>query len=159
MKELKLQKDKGFALVDDEDYERLRQYKWHLQHGYARRRGTMVNYVLSKAIYLHIEVMGFPDSGIDHKDGNKLNCQKDNLRLCTQKNNSRNRSKGRRITGSVYKGVWWSSRDQRWVAEIRVDNKKIYLGMKRSEEEAALLYNDAAVDYFGEYAKLNIIKD
>lgn len=159
MKEIYLVNNKGIVLVDDEDFEKLNKYKWYLHtKGYARRRGTMIKGVLSKSIYIHKEILNFPELIIDHKDGNKLNCQKSNLRLSTNSQNAANSNKFCKAT-SKYKGVYWSSRDKVWISEIRINKKRIYLGRSHNEHEAAQLYNNGAIKYFGEYAKLNIIND
>jgi len=94
MKEIKLTgKRGGVALVDDEDYERLSQFKWnHLHVGYAGR-SVMVDKKKSM-VYMHIFIMGdtgFPE--VDHKDGNKLNNQRSNLRPCTRSTNATNSGK------------------------------------------------------------------
>jgi len=90
----------------------------------------------------------------DHVDGNGLNNQEDNLRLATASQQAMNR-KRRNDNTSGYKGVSLHSRLQRWGASIGISGKRIHLGYFDTAEEAALAYNQAAIQYFGEFAKLN----
>lgn len=92
---------------------------------------------------------------VDHINGNTLDNTRDNLRICSQGNNAKNREKSRNRLSSKYKGVHWC---RGWMAQIRVNYKKVHLGTFKTEEEAALVYNQAAVKYFGEFARLNIIQ-
>lgn len=63
-------------------------------------------------------------------------------------------------TWSKYVGVTIADkkRNKKWMARIVVDKKTIHLGKFYTEEEAALAYNEAALKYFGENARLNIIE-
>ena len=65
-------------------------------------------------------------------------------------------------THSIYKGVSYMDNSQkrvkRWLAYIDKDKKRKYLGYFHTQEEAALAYNQAAVENFGEFARLNEIK-
>lgn len=106
------------------------------------------------------DVMNAPSHLIvDHKDGNVLNNQKENLRLCYNIQNLQNRRKQRRKTSSKYKGV--SLRyTGKWLAEIQfsdVESQKVRvrLGLFLLEEEAAKAYDQAARYYHGEFAALN----
>ena len=155
MKEIKLTQGK-VALVDDEDFEELNQFKWYaakMTKGtfYAGRKKN------NKRAYLHREIMN-PVAGmeVDHIDGDGLNCQRVNLRNCTHIQNTMNRRMSLTST-SGFKGVSWHKRDEVWQANIRVDRKLKYLGSFSMLEDAALAYNKAATKYFGEYAELNAI--
>jgi len=141
MKEIKLTQGK-VALVDDEDFEYLNQYKWYASQGYAKRRGN---------IMIH-QQLGFYEG--DHLDGNGLNNQKYNLRFCTSAQNNMNRQK-RNNCKSKYKGVSRQKHGIKWIAYI---NGK-YIGSYDIEEQAALAYNHKAKELFGEFARLNDIKE
>lgn len=67
-----------FAKVDDDDFALLSQYRWYENEGYA------ITYYKGKRIRMHRLIMGVPDGvDVDHRDTDKLNNQKSNLRLCT----------------------------------------------------------------------------
>jgi len=165
MKEIKLYgKRQGIVLVDDEDYDRLSIFRWYLgSGGYIGRSKTTVERRditlkhIPKYIRLHREVLNFPDYQIDHKDRNRLNNQKDNLRESSQSQNVANTSKKSSLTSSKYKGVSWHKNEKMWYSSIKLNGKSKHLGRTSDEKEAAILYNEAATKYFGEFAVLNII--
>jgi hypothetical protein len=63
------------------------------------------------------------------------------------------------MTSSIYKGVYWNTGCNKWLAKIGVNRKRIHLGVFACEKEAAKAYNRAAIKYFGEFARLNNIED
>jgi len=97
------------------------------------------------------------DNGLDaeHKDGDRLNNRKSNLRWATQSQNNANKFKYKGIHASKYKGVFWHKQNLKWYVKC----KQIYIGQFESEILAALAYNEAALKYFGEYALLNKIEE
>jgi len=139
---------KHFAIVDDEDFERVNKYKWYIRAGYAL---TKIN---GGTIAMHNLIM--ESSPIDHKDHNKLNNQKSNLRKCTQHQNTMN-SRPRKNKSSEYKGVSWHTKAGKWQASISPNGKRIYLGLFETEIQAGRVYNENAKKYFGEFAYLNNI--
>ena len=157
------------ALVDDEDFERLSQFKWshHPSHtgdkqGYAKRGAWIKETKKVKTVFMHHDVLGVDPTvvHIDHKNGIKLDNQKENLRAATGTQNAGN-SYWRNTPGrtSKFKGVHWRRRNKKWIAQMtRTRNGKMmspYLGSFDSETEAALAYNSAARRYFGQFAILN----
>jgi len=88
---------------------------------------------------------------VDHIDGNGLDNRRQNMRICTAGENARNRSRTTNTTG--YKGVF--ARGGRFVAQIACP--KQYLGCFGSKHAAAVAYNEAAKQRFGEFASLNKI--
>lgn len=139
-----------FALVDDGAYLYLSQFKWRVNGGYAIRSiGKHDN------IYMHRELVLPPKGfGVDHINGNTLDNRHENLRICTQAQNTLNRRP--RTSGSTeYKGVYWSAYHKRWRAEIRIDGIKYGLGSYSDARSAAIAYNRAAPKYHGEFARLN----
>lgn len=156
MKEIKL--TQGYvALVDDEDYERLSQFSWHVNKNgntnYANRT-TSRKFGRQRQIGMHMEVMN--GKGIDHIDGNGLNNQKSNLRFCTSQQNQMNQKKIKN-TSSIYKGVCWNKRINKWHCQIKINGKMQYLGSHINEVDAAMAYDNRAKELFGEFARLNII--
>lgn len=160
MKKIQIQnakKEEIFAIVSDEDYEKISKYKWHLHtKGYAMRIATKADgEKIGKTILMHREIMNFPEMQIDHADGNKLNNTRENLRECTQKENCQNR-KARENTSSKYKGV--VKVNQKWRARICISGKIHHIGYFETEEAAAKSYNQKAKENFGEFALLNKIE-
>ena len=146
MKQIPLGKSGKFALVDDADFDWLSQLKWRDScNGYASS-GV-------KSIKMHRLIMQTPKGmHTDHIDGNGLNNQRSNLRICTQSQNGMNR--GAQINStSGNKGVF--KRGKRWKSQIKVGKKIKYLGYFASKTEAAIAYNKAALEHFGEFARLN----
>jgi hypothetical protein len=143
------------VIVDDQDFLELAQYRWcYSTVGYAVRRKKMPD-GKSKVVYMHREIMN-PEKGmeVDHVNGQKLDCRRDNLRLCTSGQNKYNIGKKRDNT-SGYKGVWYSKQKQRWVSEIWVEKKKRYLGSFNTPEDAAIAYNAAAIRFHGDFSNIN----
>jgi hypothetical protein len=89
-----------------------------------------------------------------HKDGNGLNCQDGNLRVCTSSQNGMNRGKQSDNT-SGYKGVTWDKSKGKWQASIKVNQKTIFLGRFNNVIEAAKAYDEGAKKYHGAFARLN----
>lgn len=153
---------KYYAMVDDEDYDFLMQWKWQVNKNkhtiYAVRFDSRKNG--HKTFLMHRVIMKINDSKklIDHKDMNGLNNQKNNLRECTKSQNSFN-TNGRDNTSSVYKGVQWSKVCKKWQSNITYNGEVIYLGLFIKEQDAAKEYNKAAKKYFGEFAKINLFLD
>lgn len=149
----------GYAMVDDEDYEYLNQFKWSQDwHGYAQRHIVRSDGTKG-TIQMHKDLIPVSKGMVrDHIDGNRLNNTRSNLRVCTQKQNSYNRTKHLRNT-TGYKGVSLVANSTSFRAYIKVNYKQINLGCYSTVEEAAAAYNYAAIDYYGEFARLNELPD
>lgn len=149
------------AIVDAADYEHLNQFNWcakkmgrtwYAVRTFKRSDGKRCE---SK---MHREVMNAPDGmGVDHMDGNGLNNTRDNLRLATHRQNCFN-SQSRQNSSSKYKGVNWHRQNRKWTAQIRINEKPLYLGIFEDEKDAARAYNAAAIKFYGEFARLNDIE-
>lgn len=156
MKKIKL--TCGFStIVDDEDFEELSKHKWQYNSiGYAVRTVALDDKTRT-SLYMHVAIMGKIDGlEIDHINGNKLYNRRENLRHVTREQNNQNR-KPNKNASSKYKGVCWHKNNQKWGSQIKINGKCIYLGSYKSEEDAALAYNEAAIRLQGQYARLNTI--
>lgn len=148
-----------FALVDDEDFERLSKYKWTAKWkagtgSFYAARGFSANGRKCTA-YMHRETIqttsGFH---VDHVNHDTLDNRKENLRLCSFSGNQANQSIVKRNT-SGFKGVSWSRENKKWRASIKVNLKARYLGFFDSATDAARAHDMAAVEAFGEFALTN----
>ena len=95
---------------------------------------------------------------VDHKNRNGLDNRRENLRLTNRTGNARNVGL-RKDSTSGYKGVSWCGREERWVVNIAVNSKGIYVGRFTNIHAAAHAYNAAALKYHGEFACLNVIEE
>jgi len=101
--------------------------------------------------------MGVPPEGYtwDHADMNKNNNSRSNLRLATASQQQANTKKYRGKYSSKYKGVSRYLSTEKWKATITVNTRTKHLGTFTSEEQAAKAYDEAAKEYFGEFARTN----
>jgi hypothetical protein len=153
MKQIPLTQNK-FTLVDDEDFDFLNQWKWYLAHGYAVR--TQNNYGgKPKQIRMHRIILGTPDGlDTDHKNRDRLDNRRENLRVCNRSQNVANTFvEKQNHTG--FKGVSWKTSNKKWVAQIRVNNVVKHLGLFDDIKKAIKSYDLAAKKYFGEFAVTN----
>lgn len=160
MKEIPLTNSDLLVKVDDDAYELLRQVKWYLNgDGYAaginsRKFAGVFGLGWPHAPLMHRILRLLPDGPeIDHRDKDRLNNQKHNLREASKSQNQMN-SRSRPGT-SIFKGVCWDSRDRCWRSTIVLDGAQTYLGAYSSEPAAARVYDRAARHLFGEFALLN----
>lgn len=160
MKEIQLTQGK-VALVDDADYEWLIQWKWYAikqkNSYYAVRHSARINGRQGR-ICMHKFILNVTENNllVDHRDRDGLNNQRFNLRKATTAQNNRNKTSAKN-SSSKYLGVRLCV-DKRWTNEYKYWRAKISkndLGSFPSEELAALAYNKAAIQMFGEFANLN----
>lgn len=159
MKEIQLTQGK-VALVDDEDFKYLNQWKWYVNNlcgKFYAVRNHWENKKFVGQLLMHRFIMN-PSKGlvVDHYNGNTLDNRKCNLRVCTYSQNRMNSVKTI-YNKSGYKGVHWHKLGKKWVAKIELNKTKHYLGLFYDIKEAAKAYNDAAIKFYGEFAKLNKI--
>lgn len=138
-------------LVDEESFEIVKKYKWGF-HG---------PYISNKKLGLIHRFLMKPPKGkcVDHKNGDTRDNRICNLRVCSPRDNRRNANTAKNNT-SGYSGVTvYRHNRSKFVAMIEFSGKKKYLGIHNTATEAARAYNEAATKYFGEFARLNIIKE
>lgn len=146
------------ALVDDEDYTELSKHKWHAQDQANRRLVYAARYDAGTNVpfLMHLALMPWKHGYIvDHVDGDGLNNQRHNLRYATPSQSQHNRTMPRGT--SKYRGVTWDKQAGKWRAAIKVNYRSLFLGLYTNEEEAALAYNQAALEQYGVFARLNLL--
>lgn len=140
-----------FAWVDDQDYDLVKDYHWHIKPGrdceYAK---TSTN------LLMHRLILGVTDSktDVDHIDHDGLNNRRSNIRVCTRAQNRMN-SFPNVNSSSHYKGVSWSKDRSKWRAQIKFNGKITHIGLFDYEMDAARAYDEVAKKYFGDYARPN----
>jgi hypothetical protein len=145
----------SYAVIDNEDYEKVSKYRWYFNtRGYVITDIWQKDTKKNKRILLHRMIMNISDPKvfIDHMNHDILDNRKENLRLCSNKENNRNSIGQKQHNG--YKGVYQTLYNS-WNVAIVVDAKNISLGTYYNEKDAALVYDQAARKYFKEFAYLN----
>lgn len=152
-------------IVDDEWYEMLSAVSWGVVSN-KKPGGKKISYAVfsitknGKQIkdQMHRVITDAPkNKQVDHINGNTLDNRFCNLRICDQSENKRNRIGWYKKTSSKHKGVCWDKARGKWLAKIRLNHKQINLGRFKTEKEAAMVYNEAALKYHGEFARLNVL--
>lgn len=143
------------VLVDREDLHHLNENRYSVS---KKLGGTYYLYDQKLKIYFHRKIMNCPnDRIIDHIDGNSLNNQKNNLRIVTNSQNTFNQKKTKSKVTSRFKGVCFYDRlkFKPWRAYINFCGKRIDLGYYKTEIDAAIAYNNKAMQLMGEFVCLN----
>lgn len=151
-----------FALVDDEDFAWLSQWKWRAQktsYGelIAVRKGRQGEKEEGKMIRMHRQIMDSPKGmEVDHRNHITLDNQRRNLRPCTRSQNAQNQRKQSGTT-SKFKGVCFCrfKANKNWMAAIKLNGKRTHIGYFADEIDAAKAYDKKAKKLFGEFAFVN----
>lgn len=157
---VKIQVGAYVVLIDEADLELISGYAWrvypHPRTGklYASSSRGGIN------IMMHRLIAQTPEGlDTDHANNSSLDNQRANLRYATRSQNNANREKhsthAGKPTSSRYKGVTWDREKRRWRAAIRVDRRAKRLGRFVDEIEAARAYDRAALDQWGDRARVN----
>lgn len=131
---------RAYAIVDAADAEWVNQWRWclYLPIGYAARKTEVGGH--SETIYLHRALLGLKrGDGLEgyHRDRDRLNCRRSNLRVVRKAGNDQNRGSAPAST-SAHRGVSWRTQSQKWHAQIKVHGKKVHLGYFANEIDAAV---------------------
>lgn len=159
-----------FSLVDDEDYERVNQFKWHANEKYpgcfyAYRKAWIPSEIRTskikgliyhgyyKTIPMHRFIMNEPQNmEIDHIDGNGLNNQKNNLRLATHQQNMMN-NRVRKTNKVGVAGICWDKANSKWRAFIQYKGKSYKLGRFTNIADAIKARKDKEKELFGDFLR------
>ena len=137
------------AIVSECDYCLVSVHIWHLSN-----RGSVESRIDGKLVKMHRLITNAPSNTVvDHISGNTLDNRRENLRICTQLENSRHRTKLAKHNTSGKTGVWWSEHRKRWVASIVVCDKK-HTRRFKTKEEAISCRVAMENKYFGEFVPL-----
>jgi hypothetical protein len=155
MKYITLTKGK-VAIVDDEDFDQLMQWKWHFTGHYVGRN-SKVDEGHKRVILMHRQIMGEPDCWVDHRNRNRLDNRKINLRLATPSQSNMNKV-AHKDNQFGLKGVCRNynrrgSDKKPYRARISVNGKEKHLGTFETKEEAAKAYELAAPRFHGEFSR------
>ena len=139
---------KGDAfLFDKEDFDSIKKITW------CKKDGYIVGYVNKKVVYLHRFILKPPKGYvIDHINHNGLDNRRNNLRVCKQKDNSKNNLVSKNNT-SGETGVRYIAQSNKWSAYINIDYKQKYLGCFDTFEEAVEARLAAEKIYYKEFAR------
>jgi len=148
-----------FTIIDDEDFEKISKHKW-----WANTQGKLIRVETDlfkdeiekwniKRVSLARYLLGIKKKGfvVDHIDGNPLNNKKSNLRVCTQKNNIRNRKNINKNNKSGIRGVSWDKIRNKWVGQIMYNRKHIHLGYFEDKNNATKAVIKGRKKYFKKY--------
>jgi hypothetical protein len=153
-REIKLTQGK-VAIVDDEDFDYVNEYKWHYSSGYATHRlppNKEKGEKYGKFLSMHRLVNKTPEGmDTDHINGNPLDNRKENLRTATTSQNLMNKNIGKRGVYCYKDG----KRNKPWCARIKANRKYVCLGYYLTAEEAYAAYDRAVPIYHGEFGQLN----
>jgi hypothetical protein len=145
------------ALIDDEDFELVSQYRWRARERDNANGRIDGPYAIASArsggrkssVFMHKLITGWPMT--DHANGDGLDNRRSNLRPATPAQNNYNQ-RPHRGKSSRYKGVTWHKKCRKWQASIKIGDRNQYLGLFVSEEDAAAAYEAAALQSQAEYA-------
>ena len=149
------------AIVDDIDFD-LADLRWFNQDGYASRWNPVGT---PRMLRLHTLVMGrildrplTQHEMVDHKNRNRADNRRENLRLTDRQTNGQNRPANRN-SRSGYKGVSWFKAGKQWRADLNIKSKQINIGYFSNLRDAVIAYNHAALIHYGEFAYLNPVPE
>lgn len=139
MKHIPIKNTEIFAIIDDEDYDRVNSLVWYI----APNNRVVSELINGKRILLSRFILNVTDLSldVDHKFHSLLDHRKSELRICTMSQNHLNSLKQKNVS-SKYKGVYWSKHKNKWHAQVRYQKKNYHLGYFNNEEDAAKAVNE-----------------
>ncbi len=135
-----------FALVDDEDYEWLSQWKWSVKKDGSSNAPLWYACRIQKTkwISMHGLILTAPSEFmIDHINGDGLDNRKSNLRITANQLNQLYSQRLRSTNTSSYQGVSWDKRKRKWRASLIRNGQIKHLGYFDDKLEASKVYQEA----------------
>ena len=148
------------SIIDAADVGLVSRWNWNVMLcssgiRYARRNRRVGDGPGCSVLLMHRVITCVPDNlVVDHVNSDGLDNRRRNLRVATQADNMKN-TRLRKGNTSGFKGVFWDKFTGRWMAAIGHNGKFHNLGRFDTREEAASAYAAAAIEKFGEYARLS----
>jgi len=139
-----------FAIVDDDDFEFVSRYKWHLQP-YPTGDG---GYAVAKMRMHRLIMNAPPDMVVDHINGDPLDNRRCNLRICTNAQNQQNT--GSRGGSSRHKGVSFNKKSGKWLGAFLFEGRRYYCGLWNNEDDAARAVDKKRGEVCGTFASKNL---
>lgn len=145
------------VLIDEADVSLVPNVDWFIDRdGYATAK--IESGPRLRLVRLHSIILGRGVSLIDHRNGNKLDNRRCNFRTATKSQNAQNaKPKSVLDKTSIFKGVYWYHSRSKWRAQIKLADRRKHLGYFDAEQDAAAAYDKAALRYFGEFARPNLL--
>jgi hypothetical protein len=141
-----------YAVIDLEDKERIFQYRWFNNNGYASRYERVGN--KRQWYYLHREILGCKLGDgltVDHINGDTFDCRKSNLRIGTHADNLRNRRRANKNSTTGYRNVYWTEKDKSYTVAVSKNGVKYYGGSYRTIGPAIEVAARLRANLFGEW--------
>lgn len=152
-------------IFDLEDFDKVKEYTWRCTPKGYIESSVQIKYEDKKQYCKCIPIGRFimdlnsdDKRVVDHKDMNPKNNCKSNLRVCTRQQNNCNTKSEADSVHSKYKGVTIHNASGLYQVRVVKNKKVMYNGYFKDELEAAKAYNEAALKYHGDFARLNIIE-
>lgn len=140
----------GHFYIDKKDLKKIRYHKWRIDTNNHVITGSSTNKNPIRVLSRTLLNVNEKDLVVDHIDGNTLNNKRENLRVCTQQQNTQNKHMmSNNKSGTT--GVMWDKQRRRWAPEIQWKKQKIHLGRYRDIEEAKFVRFMAEKICFAEF--------
>lgn len=142
------------ALVDNEDYEWLSQWKWQAKRS-PPNHWSAYGRVNGVPTFMHRLLIHVPDGMmVDHINRNSLDNRKENLRVANAQENARNRSR-QSNNSSGFTGVYYNKKLNKWQVQIKVNGRHIHLGVYSELSDAVFVRKSKEKELFGEFGNEN----
>ncbi|MBN23269.1 MAG: hypothetical protein CL678_18435 [Bdellovibrionaceae bacterium] len=157
-------REKVRVKVDEDDYERLLMHTWKIITSSSGKRSVVTSIRFGdkvKLVTLGKFLLDPPEGKqvYPRRFNDALDYRRENLIVCTMQERQTMIPKLKKRGTSIYRGVSYISSKDSWRSRIEFDGKRIYLGDFKSEEAAALAYNEASLKYFGNQGYQNRIRE